>query len=112
MSAQDIIVIAGIIFLIPKLTETYLKEFGFTRQFRLVIMLGGFLWVAISCGHNSIHWVLGTADSDAHKFASWWYPDIVRHIESENFKALMRMFLSQDDIFMLLIRGFFITIQG
>ena len=71
----------------------------------MVIMFGGMLWVALSCGHESMHWVIGTADSDAVKFESWWYPMLVKYMESGNHKDLVGKLLTPG-------RFFYVTYQA
>ena len=105
MSIPDIIVITSIMLLVPKLVEKYLKRYGFVRELRMVMMFGGMLWVALSCGHESIHLVLGTHDSDAVKFETWWYPTIVQYMESGNYGKLVKTLLTPG-------RFFYVTYQA
>ena len=105
MSIPDIVVITTLVFLVPKLVNRYLWRYGFVRELRLVIVIGGLLWIVFSCCHEIGYWVVGTADSDSHKFEAKWYPMIVKYIESGNYSELVKTLLTPG-------RFFYITYQG
>ena len=105
MSFPDLIVVIIFILLVPKLVEKYLGRYGFIRELRIIIALGGMLWIVFSCVHGDFYWILGIWDSDAVKFEKWWYPMIVQYIESGNYEKLVKTLLSPG-------RFFYVTYQA
>ena len=105
MPIADIIVISILVLLIPKLVERHLSSLGFRREFRMLIMLGGMLWIAYACKHELIYSILGTEDADAIGFERHWYGTIVHAIQSHDYGLLVRKLVTPG-------RWFYVTYQG
>jgi len=101
----DIIVISILILLIPKLVEKHLASLGFRRELRMLIMLGGVLWIAYSCMHELIYHILGIGDADAIVFERYWYGTIVHAIQSHDYGLLVEKLRTPG-------RSFYVTYQS
>ena len=105
MAIADVIVVSILTVLVPKLVEKHLACFEFTRGLRIMIMLGGILWIMFACTHDLFYPLLGIADADAIVFERYWYGTIVHAIQSHDYGLLFRKLITPG-------RWFYVTYQS
>ena len=105
MAIADVIVISILVLLIPKLVEKHLASIGFGPEVRILIMLGGMLWIAYACKHEVIYSVLGTGDADAVRFETYWYGTVVHAVQSNDYGYFIRNLTTPG-------RSFYVTYQS
>ncbi len=105
MTLIDFLIFVGIILYIPRLVEKHLAPIGFSLEIRIIVFLGGILWLFISCGHNLSYSILGIVDSDARNFERMAYEITGEQLRSGNYKQLIEYFFSPG-------RWFYVTYQG
>jgi len=108
----DIAIILCLFLLIPKLVEKHLSNLGFRRELRLIIVLGGMLWITFACTHQLVYPILGIADGDAKTFEKFWYGSTVDIIESGNYGLLFRKLITPGRWFYVTSQSLFYYLTG
>ncbi len=108
----DIAIILCLFLLIPKMVEKHVSNLGFRRELRLIIVLGGMLWITFACAHELIYPILGIADGDAKTFERFWYGSTVDIIESGNYGLLFRKLISPGRWFYVTSQSLFYYLTG
>ena len=97
MSISDVAIIFLLLLLIPKLVESYLSEFRFSRPLRMVLIIGGMLWVVVSTGSEGLYQVLGLVKgSDGSKYTSLAYSSVLPELQMHNYKQVFSGLFSVD----------------
>ena len=86
MALSDMAIITGLILLIPKLVEKHLLQFGFSREMRMMVILGGVIWILFSC-------CFGITTSDAGAFEQWGKELAGSMIENEDYTNVVNKLL-------------------
>ena len=83
MNAMDVLIILALVLFVPRLVEKLLGKCGFSHDLRIIVMIGGGLWVfGLTYCHELIYSLLNTVDSDAQTYEMWAYDSL------ESIKAL------------------------
>ena len=89
MIGSDVIIIATVILLIPKLVEKHLRGVGFGRKLRMIIMIGGVFWILLSCGHGVVYSVLGVKEGDSRIYERY-SKRVVQSLQSGDYGLNLR----------------------
>ena len=99
MTLSDIAIILGLILLIPKLVEKYLLRLGFSNKMRMMVILGGFVWIIFSC-------CFGITGSDASAFEQWGQGQASLMLEKGDYTNFLNNLLSGGNTSYSFYQGF------
>lgn len=105
MSATDVVIMAILILFIPKLVNNHLAEFSFGREVRLIIMLGGALWLIAACHSGDMYRLLGLYGTDGNLYERWAHERVWPKLETGDYEAVFRWLMSPG-------KGFYVALQG
>jgi len=105
MSLSDLAIIIVLILLVPRVVEKNLTKLDFGRELRMLVMLGGVIWIVESFSHHFIYAFLDIVDADAEQFKIFAYQWTVKALESGDYATVINQFFYPG-------RGFYVTYQG
>ena len=82
----DFAITTGLILIMPKLVEKHLLQFGFSREMRMIVILGGVIWIFFSC-------CFGITGSDADQYEQWGKELVSSMIEEGDYTNLVNRLL-------------------
>jgi len=113
MSISDVAIISLLLLLIPKLVETYLAAYGFDRYLRMLIIIGGILWISASISSEMIYQVLGLVrGTDGNKYASLAYSSVLPALETQKYGQVLNTLLSTDIQFFVAYQAIIYYLTG
>ena len=95
MSLSDLAIIIVLILLVPRVVEKNLAKLGFGRELRMLVMLGGVIWIVESFSHHFIYAFLDIVDADAEQFKIFAYQWTVKALESGDYETVINQFCDQ-----------------
>ena len=113
ININDVAIIFILILLIPRLVEKHLIKCSIDREVRMMIVIGGMLWIAAAPGSDILYQIMGLVrGTDGGKYASLAYSSVLPELEKHNYGQIVRGLLSTGIWFYIICQSIFYYVTG